>query len=216
VIYYKCSEIHYEGLATVLDKLLGSKLRARLLGWFMVHADERYFVRQLASLVGEDPTNVSRDLAKLARLGVLQCSREGRQVYYRVNRASPFFEELRGLAVKTIGIGDAVRDHLRPISDRIRVAFIFGSFADDRETADSDVDLMVVGDATFAEVCDALRPAQQIIGREINPTVYPEKEFRAKLGAGHHFLKSVMAAKKSYLVGDEGELARLAKKRLAR
>jgi len=199
----------------MLDKLLGSKLRAKLLGWFMLHADERYFVRQLASLIHEDPTNVSRELAKLAGLGILESSREGRQKYYRVNHSSPVFRELRSLAIKTIGLSDVVRAQLKPLSDRIRVAFIFGSLAEERETARSDIDLMVIGETTFAEVCDALRPVHEIIGREINPTVYPQREFQTKLKSGHHFLKSILRAKKIFMAGDEHELARLAGKRLA-
>ena len=200
----------------MLDELLGSKLRAKLIGWFMVHTDERYFVRQLTSLIKEDPTNVSRELARLARLGILESSREGRQKYYWVNRSSPFFQELRGLAIKTIGIRDVVRAQFKAISGRIKVAFIFGSFAEGRETPRSDIDIMVIGETTFAEVCDALRPAHEIIGREINPTVYPQKEFKAKLKSGHHFLKSILEAKKIFLMGDENELERLAKERLAR
>jgi predicted nucleotidyltransferase len=199
----------------MLDKLLGSKLRGKVLGWFMIHADERYFVRQLTSLIKEDPTNVSRELAKLARLGILTSSREGHQKYYQVNRSSPFFQELRSLAVKSFGISDALRAQLAPIFDRIRVAFIFGSFAEERETVRSDVDVMVIGKATFAEVCKALGPVHDVIGREINPTVYPQKEFKAKIVSGHHFLKSILGAKKIFLIGDENELARLVGKRLA-
>jgi predicted nucleotidyltransferase len=200
----------------MLDELFGSKLRAKLIGWFMVHADERYFVRQLTSLIKEDPTNVSRELTRLARLGILESSREGRQKYYRVNRSSPFFQELRGLAIKTIGIRDVVRAQFKALSGRIEVAFIFGSFAEGRETSRSDIDIMVIGEASFSEVCEALRPTHEIIGREINPTVYPQKEFKAKLKSGHHFLKSILSAKKTFLVGDENELERLAKERLAR
>jgi predicted nucleotidyltransferase len=200
----------------MLDELFGSKLRAKLIGWFMVHADERYFVRQLTSLIKEDPTNVSRELARLARLGILESSREGRQKYYWVNRSSPFFQELRGLAIKTIGISDVVRAQFKALSGRIKVAFIFGSFAEGRETPRSDIDIMVIGETTFAEVCDALRPTHEIIGREINPTVYPQKEFKAKLKSGHYFLKSILEAKKIFLIGDENELERLAKERLAR
>ncbi|MFA4947897.1 MAG: nucleotidyltransferase domain-containing protein [Candidatus Krumholzibacteriia bacterium] len=200
----------------MLDELFGSKLRAKLIGWFMVHADERYFVRQLTSLIKEDPTNVSRELTRLARLGILESSREGRQKYYRVNRSSPFFQELRGLAIKTIGIRDVVRAQFKALSGRIEVAFIFGSFAEGRETSRSDIDIMVIGEASFSEVCEALRPTHEIIGREINPTVYPQKEFKAKLKSGHHFLKSILSAKKTFLIGDENELERLAKERRAR
>ena len=200
----------------MLDELFGSKLRAKLIGWFMIHSDERYFVRQITSLIEEDATNVSRELARLARLGILESSREGRQKYYRANRSSPFFAELRGLAVKTFGVRDVVRARLRSLSSRIDAAFIFGSFAEGRETVRSDIDVAIIGEVSFGEVCDALRPAHEIIGREINPTVYPLKEFAAKLKSGHHFLASVLKAEKIFLIGDENELDRLANKRLAR
>jgi DNA-binding transcriptional ArsR family regulator len=200
----------------MLDELFGSKLRAKLVAWFMLHSDERYFVRQITSLLKEDATNVSRELARLARLGILESSREGRQKYYRANRSSPFYAELRGLAVKTFGIRDVVRARLQKLSNRIEAAFIFGSFAESRETARSDVDIMIIGDVSFGEVCDSLRPAHEIIGREINPSVYPPREFAAKLKAKQHFLASVLKAEKIFLIGDDHELDRLAKKRLAR
>jgi hypothetical protein len=78
------------------------------------------------------------------------------------------------------------------------------------------VDLLVVGEATFAEVVSALHQAQSAINREINPTVYPITEFQSKLSAGHHFLSAIVGKPMFFLIGDERELARLAKKRLAR
>ncbi len=90
----------------MLKALFGSKLRAKLLGWLMTHPEDRYFVRQLTAILKEDSTNVSRELARLARAGILVSESEGRQKYYRANRNSPVFEELRSLAIKTFGVGD--------------------------------------------------------------------------------------------------------------
>jgi uncharacterized protein len=196
----------------MLDKLLGSRLRSKTIGWFYTHTDERYFVRQLTSLLGEDSTNLSRELARLAGLGVLSCKVEGRQKYYRANPQFVGFAELKSLAVKTFGVGDVLSEALAPLAGRIRNAFIYGSFARGEEGARSDVDVMVIGDVTFGDVVDALRPAQEKLGREVNPTVYPEAEFREKLASGHHFLTSVVSAPKIFLKGDEDDLAGLAKK----
>ena len=54
------------------EKLFGSKLRAKVLGWFFTHVDERFFVRQLESLLHQDPTNLSRELARLENLRILR------------------------------------------------------------------------------------------------------------------------------------------------
>ena len=192
--------------------LLGSRLRARVLGWLFTHPDERYFGRQLESLLGEDSTNISRELARLAVMGVLTCQTEGRQKYYQANAACPVFDELRGLAAKTFGLAEALQEFLRPLRRKVAVAFVYGSQAGGKARAASDVDLMVIGKATFGEVVAALRPAHDRLGREVNPTVYPEAEFRAKLAKKRHFLRAVMDGPKIFLVGDERVLKGLAEK----
>jgi predicted nucleotidyltransferase len=194
----------------MLDKLLGSSLRAKLLGWLFSHHDQRYFVRQLTGLLGEDSTNTSRELARLEKSGILLCTREGRQKYYQANPRCPIFNELRGLALKTAGVADVLRSALTPLAKLIRVAFIYGSFARSEENAGSDVDLLVVGAAQFGDVVSALGPAQEALGREINPTVYPVAEFGAKVASKHSFITQVMNGSKVFILGDERELARLA------
>jgi predicted nucleotidyltransferase len=89
------------------------------------------------------------------------------------------------------------------------VAFVYGSFAEGRDNAGSDVDVMIVGDVTFAAVSDALGDVQNDLLREINPTVYSVAEFAKKTSTP--FIASIMRKPKVFLVGDENELARLAR-----
>ncbi|MBN2239888.1 MAG: nucleotidyltransferase domain-containing protein [Dehalococcoidales bacterium] len=192
-----------------LETLLGSKLRAKVLGWLFSHPDERYFVRQLTRLLEEDSTNVSRELARLEKTGILVTTKDGNQKYYRANRKSPLFEELHGLAVKTAGVADTLRSALTPEQDRIRSAFIFGSFARGEENRASDIDLMVIGNLSFADISSLLNKAQEQLGREINPVVYPVAEFRTKVTENHHFLRTVIEGEKLFIIGDENELGRL-------
>ena len=96
------------------------------------------------------------------------------------------------------------------MGSEIQIAFIYGSVARQQERANSDVDLMVVGNAQFSDVVSALGPAQKALGREINPTVYPASEFRSKLLGGNHFLQTVMKEKKVFVLGNERELRELA------
>jgi predicted nucleotidyltransferase len=185
---------------------------AKVLAWLLTHPDERYFVRQLMGLLSEDSTNLSRELARRAKMGILTCQEEGRQKYYQVNRDSPVFEELRGLAVKTFAGADVLRQALTPLTPDIRLAFVFGSFAEAREDTGSDGDLAVIGDTGLAQVSRALAPAAEKLGREINPVVYPVAEFQSKLEDGHHFINSLLTAKRIFLTGDEDDLRELAEK----
>jgi predicted nucleotidyltransferase len=196
----------------MLERLFGSRLRAKALGWLLTHPRERYYVRQLNTILGEDSTNLSRELARLYSMGLLVCAEEGRQKYYQVNQNSPVFEELRGLAVKTFAVGDVIRKALGLLTKHIGVAFIYGSFAEGREGPESDIDLAIVGSANLAELSKVLGSAEEELGREINATTYSSEEFRAKAQEGHHFVNSILAGEKVFLIGDKDELGGLAGK----
>jgi predicted nucleotidyltransferase len=195
----------------MLATILGSKLRAKVLGWLFTHPDERYFVRQLTTLLGEDSTNVSRELARLEKTGVLILTIEGKQKYYQANRGSPVFNELHGLIVKTVGVADVLRTALAPAMERIKVAFIFGSIASRTEERTSDIDMMIVGTISFGDVVSLLSSAEEKLGREVNAVVYPIAEFKKKVKEDHHFVKTVLEDEKIFVIGDEGKLRRLAK-----
>jgi len=193
----------------MLETLLGSKLRAKVLVWLFTHPDQHYFVRQLSSLLKEDSTNISRELIRLEKSRLLISTKQGRQKYYQVNNGSPVYHELHGLIIKTSGIADVLRSALVPASREISIAFIFGSIASSNEDTASDIDVMVVGTISFGEVVSLLSPAEEKLGREINSVVYPLSEFQEKVKENHHFVKTVLEGQKIFLIGDENELRRL-------
>ncbi|MEQ1880255.1 MAG: nucleotidyltransferase domain-containing protein [Burkholderiales bacterium] len=191
---------------------LFGKTRQALLALLFSRADEAHLQESLIQLAALGRGTVQRELEFLASAGIVRRAVRGRQVYFQANTESPIFAELRGLVMKTIGVGDALRKALAPLAKQIRVAFIYGSVARGKERSNSDVDIMVIGEVSFAEMSDALVEAQHSIGREVNPSVYGAADLRAKLAAKNHFLLSVLKGDKMFLIGDERELARLAKK----
>lgn len=191
---------------------LFGKTRQALLALLYARADEEHLQENLIQLAGLGRGTVQRELEFLARAGVVRRTLRGRQVYFQANAESPIYAELRGLVVKTAGVADALRAALAPLAERIYAAFIYGSVAKGGERRASDVDVMVIGQVSFAETSEALGKAQKSVGREVNPSVYAPADFRAKLIAKHHFLGSVMKGEKIFLIGDGRELARLAKK----
>jgi predicted nucleotidyltransferase len=193
----------------MIEAIFGSKLRIKILGWLYTHTDRRYFVRQLTNLIKEDSTNVSRELIRLEKAGIVVSTTEGRQKYYQANSKSPIFNELKSIVRKTFGVADVIREALAPVSGGIKAAFIFGSVARSSDDRKSDIDVMIIGDITFDEVVSALSPAENTLGREINSVVYPVTEFSKKVNKDHYFVKNVLGKEKIFLIGDEDELARL-------
>jgi len=95
---------------------------------------------------------------------------------------------------------------LAPLAGRLKLAFVFGSVARGEEAAGSDVDVLLVGDAGFRDVVEALHPT---LGREVNPKVFALDEFAAKAGS-EPFLRDVLSRPKIFLIGNADELEELA------
>lgn len=122
------------------------------------------------------------------------------------NRECPVFEELAGLLRKTAGLVDVVRGALQPLADRISAAFVCGSVAQGTESARSDVDLMIVGDVSFAQAVKSVEPIQNTLRREVNPTVMKRSEFLRKHQEKDGFVSTVWKSPKLWVIGGEHEL----------
>jgi uncharacterized protein len=198
-----------------VGRSLFGRTRSALLAMLYGHQDQQFYLRQLVRAVGAGHGALQREVKHLTDMGLIVRRVQGNQVLYQANAHSPIFSEIKSLITKTVGIHDVIRSALASLGSKIRVAFVYGSVARQNERANSDVDLMVLGNLPFSEVVSALGPAQRVLGREINPTVFPVSEFRSKLAAGNHFLRSVMKEKRLFVLGTENELAKLASKQLA-
>ena len=200
----------------IMDKQLTSflfnKTRRGLLALFYGHPDESFYVNQILQSLNAGSGAVQRELKAMLESGLITREREGNQIYYQANDKSPIFNELRSIVTKTFGAADVIRQSLGTLTEKISVAFIFGSVATRTETRVSDIDVMIIGEADFGEVVSALSSAQKFLKREINPVVYPAAEFRQKVKNNHHFINSVLEDEKIFLIGDENELSRLSQR----
>jgi predicted nucleotidyltransferase len=201
---------------TGLADLLFGRTRGAVLALLYGRADQSFYTREIAREVDASVGAVQRELENLSKVGLILRKSVGSQVFYQANRDTPIFPEMRALINKTIGIFGVLRSALRPLSKQIIAAFVYGSVAREQETAQSDVDLMVVGKATLDQVLSRLSTAEKGIGRSVNPTVYSVAEFKSKLAAENHFLTSVMKSQKVFLLGDEDELRKMGGIRLAK
>lgn len=192
------------GTVAVLSNTLFGRTRGALLAVLYGHIGESFYLRQLARRTDITLSAVQRELRQLVDAGLVTRETVGSQTFYSANEANPVFEEMRSIVTKTVGIHDVLLEALRPLHKKIDVAFVYGSTARSKEGRESDVDLIIVGRVQFADVIEHLADAQKVLSREINPTVYSAREFRSKVQG--NFLKTVLAQKKLFLIGDEDEL----------
>jgi predicted nucleotidyltransferase len=203
------------GAGSMADVLFG-KARGAILALLYGHPDESFYYRQITRQLNQVSVGtVQRELDTLSRLGLVARSTVGNQVFYQANRDHPIFMELRALVAKTAGAFQVLRSALEPLAKRIDLAFVYGSMARQQEKAESDVDLLIVGEVTLEEVLVRLTDVELALGRPVNPTVYSEPEFRSKIKGGNHFLNSVTRGEKVFLIGDEDELRKVGGARLA-
>lgn len=191
-----------------LTETLFSDYRRRVLALLLIRPDEDFHVREISRLTSVPAGSLHRELKLLADAGLLARHAVGNQVRYQANRDCPIFSELAGIFRKTSGLADIICSALLPLADKVKAAFIFGSVAKGAESAASDVDVCVVGSASFTEVVMAVADLSQRVGREINPVVMPHEQFISKLDAGEQFVTRIMSEPKLFLIGGEHDLGK--------
>ena len=200
-------KVHPIPPAPQLVEVLFGAYRRQILALLLLHPDESFYVREIARLTGVPAGSLHRELKLLGDAGLLQRSVSGNQVRYQVDRDNPIQEELAGIFRKTAGLADVLRNALAPLAGKIRLAFIFGSVAQGRERSTSDVDVLVVGSASFAAVVGALSPAGERLRRAVNPAVMTRAAFESKRAGADRFVARIVREPKIILIGDTGELA---------
>lgn len=191
----------------MLELLIPSKVRRKLLTLFLLNPEDAFYIREVEKKVGEDFRAVRRELSRLEKAGLLHSWQEANLKYYAINKGFSLYPELKSIIIKTEGLGDAIRQGLAPLGN-IKYAFIFGSLASGEERAGSDIDLMIVGDVDPAKLSTLLSSIEDKLRREINPSVYSAQEFDQRRAEANPFITNVLAAQKIMLIGDEHELSR--------
>lgn len=193
---------------TSLADALFSSSQQRVLSLLFGQPERSFYASELIRLARGGSGAVQRELAKLEQSGLVKVRRVGSQKHYQADPESPLFEELGSIVRKTVGLAEPLRRALRPLADQIIAAFVYGSVAKRRDTALSDVDLLVVSDRlTYADVYAALEPVRTELRREVNPTVYSRQDLVRKREKGNAFVKRVLEQPKVWIIGTERDLA---------
>jgi predicted nucleotidyltransferase len=191
-----------------IDILL-NRTRQRVLAATLLRPQRRWYQLELARHLGVRVSSLQRELKLLTEAGLLKQEEDGRRRYFQADPASPIFEDLVRILVKTVGLADVLKEALEPLRERIAVAFVYGSIAAEAERSSSDIDLMVIGEGPLSEIAPLLRRREPTLSRPINPTVFSPGEFRRRVSKGDHFLTTVLNTRPLFIIGGPNELAEL-------
>lgn len=193
-------------MSTSLADALFGKTRQAVLALLFGNPDREYYVREIVHAVAKGASQVQKELEGLAQAGLIVRRARANLVFYKANPEAAIYRELVAIVAKTFGISDVVRTVLAKVERHVRFAFIYGSVARNEHHATSDVDVLIVGDVMLSELEGPLHVAEKKLGRTIAPTVLGPKEFARRRTEGDHFLRSILAKPKIFLIGDPDSL----------
>jgi len=190
-----------------------SPYRRQVLATLFLRPDERFHVRELERITGVSAGSLHRELKAMAESGLLVREKVGNLVFYQADGHCSIYEELAAIFRKTIGLTALLQDALLDFDDKIHAAFVFGSMASGRQSADSDLDICVLGEVTLLEVVKALSTVQETVRREVNPVVMTTTRFSNLAAKGDRFATRVRSEPKLFVKANEDELAELVRDR---
>jgi len=178
--------------------------QARLFRWLFGQPERSYHLSELRRLTELGSASLQRELNRLVEAGLVLSERVGNLRRFQANPHSPVYEELVTLTRKTLGAVPLLREALQPIAARLESAFIYGSVAKQTDTAQSDIDLMLVGEnLSLNEILTLLLPLETQLGRKINPNCYTQSEYARRLAEPDSFVNRVLAQPILPLIGKD-------------
>ncbi len=178
-------------LAMDIFRITKSKTRKAILQLYFYNPEKKYYLRELEIILNFPVQNIRRELLELEKSGIFKREKMGKQVYYFLNKNSPIFKEI-----------------LIKISN-IKIAFIFGSYAKEKEDSFSDIDLMLIGGPDEDKLISKITKIERKINREINYHIFSLTDWKKKIQEKNSFLKNILLQPKIFLIGNKNDLSKI-------
>ncbi len=193
----------------MLEKLITSKARIKILELFLFYSERNFYLREIARLTNKNTNAIRVELNNLVELNILVRQKKGKLIFYEINRASPLYGPLKTIFMRTESLGRHLKEALK--NKKVKYALIYGSFATGKETEKSDIDLLIIGPIKQADIVDVVSDFERKMLREINYVIWTEKELEKRIKERHHLLMDIVGKPVIMIIGDEDEFRRAVK-----
>jgi predicted nucleotidyltransferase len=180
--------------------LFRSEMQVRLLALVLLQPERRWTLQGLADALAAPQSSVHRELRRAEAAGVIRRDDAARPYRFSAATDDGAYEPLSDLLRRSVG----VESQLRASLDRpdVHAAVIYGSWVSGNRRPDSDIDVLVVGDADLRELRRLVRPIGKATGRTIDLILMRDREFRGLLAERSSFVRHLMDAPVTSLVGE--------------
>lgn len=157
----------------MLESLITSKTRLKLLLKFFSNANTQSYLRSLAEEFGESTNSVRVELNRLTEAGFLESKAQGNTVVYKANKRHPLFPEITGIVGKYLGL-DRLMDQIIDQLGDLQQAWVVGDYAEGKDSG--IVDLVLVGDIDRNYLGSLVLKAETVLQRKIRTLVLTSGE----------------------------------------
>ncbi|HUQ16295.1 MAG TPA: GntR family transcriptional regulator [Candidatus Saccharimonadales bacterium] len=182
-----------------------SQTAGRLLALLTTIPGEELHTRELVRRIGGSVHPVQRALERLESEGIVRSRRVANLRLWSIDPKHPLLHPLRELYARTHGVVRSLQTALGPLG--VSLAFIFGSFAQGRDDAESDVDVLTVG-GDWAAVDDAARASLERSGRRANIVPWTDADLARRIRERSPFLSTLREQPKMWVIGDDDSFER--------
>jgi predicted nucleotidyltransferase len=193
--------------AVGLPDALFSKVQQRVLALIFSHPERSFYTSEIVRSLESGVGAVDRELSKLVKSGLVTVERIGNRKHYQANQSAPIFDELRGIVEKTVGLAEPIRRSFEPYAHAIKSAFVYGSVARGTDTANSDIDLMVIGDdLNYSDLYAAAQNVEVKLRRRVHPLFLSPEDWQRKTSDKGSVFDRISHSPKIFIVGSEKDL----------
>ena len=188
-----------------LIHLFPSPVLVNVLCLFLTRPEHSFYQREISEITGHSLLQVQHALERIEKTDLISREKNGNRIYYQAKRSHPAFPDLQQAFLKTDALAISLIQALEPINNQVELAFVFGSLAKGNATADSDIDLFLLGDIGLKEVSAAMAEASDNLRREFNPVIMTPSSYRQRLREENRFAIELMNSPKIWLKGTQDE-----------
>lgn len=181
--------------AAPLEKLFGSKTRAKLLNLFFENTGKSYYVREITRVINEQINSVRRELLNLDSLGVIKNETYDNKVYYSANIKHPFSHALSEMFSTKV---DAVKDrdvrrsswdeYIKPVKHYLKALVVTN-----RVPGEEGIDLLIIGDDKTKKLTHWAEVVEKKQGKPLNYVIMSKDDFVYRQSVRDRFVSEVMA-----------------------
>jgi hypothetical protein len=161
----------------LLETLISSKTRVKLLLKFFLNSNTTAYLRGLESEFGESTNAIRLELNRFEDAGMIMSHADGNKKVFTANTNHPLFHEIHNILLKYIGFDKIIETVIERLGE-VRTVFVTGDFAQGRDSR--VIDLVFVGDDIDRNyLIQLIEKAENLIQRKIRFLIYASDEFNS-------------------------------------